>query len=235
MITARSVRFRYPNSEFELNLPQLEIAPTEKIAVVGPSGCGKTTLLNLLAGIVLPDAGQVQIGDCAISSLGDAQRRNFRIDHIGMVFQQFELIEYLSLKDNILLPFHINDSLTLTSEARDRAESLACELGLEGKLHRRPGQLSQGEKQRTAICRALVTQPEVILADEPTGNLDPKNKTIILDLMHSLVEKHQMTLVLVTHDMSLLSRMDRVIDFEDFLSSAMVKPDAMVKPKGDEQ
>lgn len=214
MIAADQLRFRYPKSDFELYLPSLEIAAQEKVAVVGPSGCGKTTLLNLLAGIVLPDEGSVTIEGQTISKLSDAARRDLRIAKIGMVFQQFELIEYLDLKENILLPFHINASLKLDRKVEDRARSLAEEMGLGGKLKRRPDQLSQGEKQRVAICRALITEPKIILADEPTGNLDPKNKNMILDLVHRQTEKQGQTLIVVTHDMSLLDRMDRTIDFE---------------------
>lgn len=216
MISAHDVQFRYPGSEFSLVLPQLEINKAQKVAVVGPSGCGKTTLLNMLCGISVPDQGSVQIGDQTISALSDADRRNFRIARIGMVFQQFELIDYLDLKSNILLPFHINSSLQLNEEVIQRAETLAVEMGLGDKLRRRPSQLSQGEKQRVAICRALVTRPQIMMADEPTGNLDPRNKQIILDLVHSQVAKHDMTLIMVTHDMSLLDRMDRVIDFEEY-------------------
>lgn len=214
MIAADQLRFRYPKSDFELFLPSLEIAAHEKVAVVGPSGCGKTTLLNLLAGIVLPDEGSVTIDGQTISKLPDAARRDLRIAKIGMVFQQFELIEYLDLKENIVLPFHINGSLKLDRQVEDRAKSLAEEMGLGGKLKRRPDQLSQGEKQRVAICRALITEPKIILADEPTGNLDPKNKNMILDLVHRQTEKQGQTLIVVTHDMSLLDRMDRTIDFE---------------------
>ncbi|MEL7497173.1 MAG: ABC transporter ATP-binding protein [Planctomycetota bacterium] len=214
MISAHQLRFRYPRSDFELDLPELEINKNERVAVVGPSGCGKTTLLNLLSGIALPDSGQVTVNGIEISSLSDAARRNFRIANIGMVFQQFELVEYLDLKANILLPFYINQSLKLCRETEQRAESLAQEMGLGNKLKRRPSQLSQGEQQRCAICRALITQPTIILADEPTGNLDPKNKQLILELVHQQVEKHQMTLIVVTHDMSLLDQMDRTIDFE---------------------
>lgn len=214
MIVANDLKFRYPNSDFELDLPSLEIKDNEKVAVVGPSGCGKTTLLNLLAGIELPDQGKVSIEGQPISSMSDARRRDFRIANIGMVFQQFELIEYLDLKSNILLPFHINRSLKLNRDVELRAERLAEELGLGAKLKRRPSQLSQGEKQRCAICRALVTEPKVILADEPTGNLDPRNKDLILDLVLEQTAKHGQTLILVTHDMSLLDRLDRTIDFE---------------------
>ena len=216
MIQLNELRFRYPRSAFQLELPDLKIEQGEKVAVVGPSGCGKTTLLNLIAGINVPDSGSVAINDQVTSRLSDAKRRDFRISQFGMVFQQFELVDYLDLLNNILLPFLINSSLTLDRTVRQRARQLAAEMGLEDKLKRRPDQLSQGEKQRGAICRALVTEPQIVLADEPTGNLDPRNKQVILDLMFQQVEKNQQTLVVVTHDMSILEGMDRVLDFESF-------------------
>lgn len=216
MISAQQLKFRYPRSNFVLDIEDLQIEAGAKVAVVGPSGCGKTTLLNLLAGIELPDQGRVEIDGQCISKLSDSARRNFRIAQIGMVFQQFELIEYLNLKQNILLPFQINTSLKLTKEVEARAVKLAQEMGLGDKLRRRPDQLSQGEKQRCAICRALVVQPKIILADEPTGNLDQANKGVILDLMHDQAKSNGQTLVVVTHDLSILDRMDRTIDFEKF-------------------
>ena len=222
MIQLNELRFRYPKSDFQLAMPQLEVAPGEKIAVVGPSGCGKTTLLNLIAGISLPDSGTVEVEEQTISQMSDAERRNFRIAKIGMVFQQFELVEYLDLKRNILLPFLINASLKLTKQVEQHAEDLAREMGLADKLKRRPSQLSQGEKQRCAICRALVTEPKILLADEPTGNLDPRNKKTILALMDGQVAKHNQTLIVVTHDLSILDGMDRTIDFEQFRSEVAV-------------
>lgn len=216
MIQMEQLNFRYPRSDFELQLPNLKIEPLERIAIVGPSGCGKTTLLNLISGIALPRSGTVLVDGQTISGLADAQRRNFRIANIGMVFQQFELIEYLDVYNNILLPFAINDSLILDSSVRDKAHKLAESMGLKDKLHRRTTQLSQGEKQRVAICRALVTSPKIILADEPTGNLDPKNKSLILELIFEQAKLHEQTLVLVTHDVGILESFDRTIDFEKF-------------------
>lgn len=216
MISISDLKFKYPRSNFSLQVPSLDIQANEKIAFVGPSGCGKTTLLNLIAGISTPRSGTINTADCCVSALSDAERRDFRISKIGMVFQQFELVDYLDLKQNILLPFLINQSLELTKEVEFRAIGLAKEMGLGDKLKRYPKQLSQGEKQRCAICRALVTQPKLILADEPTGNLDPKNKFAIMELMSQQSQRHGQTLVIVTHDMSILDGVDRTLDFEQF-------------------
>ena len=218
MIEIENLRFQYPRSEFELSIQQLNIDAGEKIAIVGPSGSGKTTLLNLIAGIIKPQSGSVSIGQQPISTMDDAARRDFRARQIGMVFQQFELIEYLKTVDNIILPYLINNSLNNRTALRQRATNLAQQVGLGEKLKRHPGRLSQGEQQRVAICRALVTEPRLILADEPTGNLDPKNKTTILNILFDECNKNNQTLVVVTHDMNILDGFDRVIDFEQFIS-----------------
>jgi putative ABC transport system ATP-binding protein len=216
MIEIEQLRFRYPRSDFLLDLEALKIGSCEKVAIVGPSGCGKTTLLNLISGITLPQSGLVKVDGQPISRLSDARRRDFRIANIGMVFQQFELVDYLDVRNNILLPFAINSSLKLSRVIRDDAVRLADSMGLQQKLQRRSGQLSQGEQQRVAICRALITNPKIILADEPTGNLDSKNKGLILKLIFEQAEIHDQTLVVVTHDLGILADFDRVIDFEQF-------------------
>jgi ABC-type lipoprotein export system ATPase subunit len=214
MIQIEDLKFQYPRTEFMLRLPQLVVESGQRVAIVGPSGCGKTTLLNLISGITLPLAGTVTVSGEEVSAMSNASRRNFRIAKIGMVFQQFELVEYLDVLSNILLPFSINSTLSESSETRCRAIELAEAMGLKEKLARRPAQLSQGEQQRVAICRALITEPGIVLADEPTGNLDPDNKLRILELIFQLAETHNQTLIVVTHDMGILSEFDRVIDFE---------------------
>jgi putative ABC transport system ATP-binding protein len=216
MIETKSLRFQYPDSGFHLSIPYFAVEAGEKVAVVGPSGSGKTTLLNLLAGILTPMAGSIKVGETAVSDLKDAGRRDFRIRDIGFVFQDFELLDYLSILDNILHPYRISDALKLTGEVRRRAIFLAEQMGVAGHLKKHPGELSQGEKQRAAICRALLSQPKLILADEATGNLDPENKTRILDLLFAAVDEHGTTLLAVTHDHELLGRFDRVVDFKEF-------------------
>jgi putative ABC transport system ATP-binding protein len=216
MISIQNLQFHYPNSEFTLTVPELVVSSGEEIAIVGPSGSGKTTLLNLLAGILTPGHGKVLVNEVAVNDLDDSARRDFRISNIGFVFQDFELLDYLSILDNILHPYRITGALQLTGEVRQRAISLAEEMGIAGHLKKHPGELSQGEKQRAAICRALLPKPSIILSDEATGNLDPANKTLILDLLFRSVDEHDATLVAVTHDHELLPRFDRVVDFKDF-------------------
>ena len=216
MIHIKSLIFHYPSGEFRLEIPEFTVARGEKMAVIGPSGSGKTTLLNLIAGITTPVNGAIHMGNIKINQLSDAQRRDFRITTIGFVFQDFELLDYLNVMDNILHPYRITSALSLDKDVRARATALAQEMGIGDKLKRAANDLSHGEKQRVAICRALLPRPKLILADEATGNLDPVNKSIILDLLFRSVEAHDATLIAVTHDHELLKRFDRIVDFRDF-------------------
>jgi putative ABC transport system ATP-binding protein len=216
MIAINNLEFSYPTGNFFLHIPAFSVDEHEKLAVIGPSGTGKTTLLNLIAGIIRPSRGSISVDDTAVDQLNDTHRRQFRITHIGFVFQDFELLDYLTVYDNILHPYRITKALHLDPAIRDRARMLAEEMDIGDKLKRRANDLSQGERQRAAICRALLPQPRLILADEATGNLDPENKTRILDLLFRAVEEHDTTLLAVTHDHELLKRFDRVIDFRDF-------------------
>ncbi len=205
-----------------LAIPELVVERGEKVAIIGPNGSGKTTLLNLIAGIITPQGGTITVGDVQVSELSDDARRDFRITNTGFVFQDFQLLDYLNVLDNILHPFRITGALILNKTVRARAEQLAQEMGIADKLKRRPGDLSQGEKQRAAICRALLPHPHVILADEATGNLDPVNKVRILDLLFRSVDEHESTLLAVTHDQGLLDRFDRIIDFQNFYKNQAI-------------
>ncbi len=216
MINIQSLQFRYPDNGFMLDIDAFQVAPGEKVAVIGPSGSGKTTLLNLASGIIEARRGSIAIGDTQIERLSDAQRRDFRINNIGFVFQDFELIEYLNVIDNIIHPYRISQALRLTPSVRQRAVQLAEKIGIGDKLKRYANDLSQGEKQRVAICRALLPEPKLLFADEATGNLDPSNKSRILDLLFDNVAEHGTTLLAVTHDHELLPRFDRVVDFLQF-------------------
>jgi putative ABC transport system ATP-binding protein len=216
VIAIDGLDFAYPGGDFRLRIPHLALGPGERVAVVGPSGTGKTTLLNLVAGIAVPDAGTVRIDDAAISGMADRDRRALRGATIGFVFQDFALLDYLDARENILYPARIVGGRRIDTALRDRAEALAAACGLRGKLDRHPGALSQGEQQRVALCRALILGPRLILADEATGNLDPANKAAILDLLFARVAEAGATLLAVTHDHELLPRFDRVIDFARF-------------------
>ena len=220
MIEIGDLRFSYDEGDFLLEIPQLKVAHGETVAIVGPSGSGKTTLLNLIAGTATPQCGQVTTNGQMISAMHDAARRDFRIENIGLVFQEFELLEYLNVLDNILLPYRINRTLHLGADVRARAEAIAERVGVGDKLFRYTHQLSQGEKQRVAVIRALVVQPPLLLADEPTGSLDPLNKDRVLDILLQYANDNAATLITVTHDHDILHRFQRVIDFKDFYGHA---------------
>lgn len=219
MIEINSLTFAYPSGEFKLDIEKLSVARSEKVAFVGPSGSGKTTLLNLVAGILPPNKGSIKVDNDEISTFNDTARRKYRITNIGFIFQDFGLLDYLDVRDNILHPYRITEALTLNSDVRNRADMLAEEMGIADKLQRHPTDLSHGERQRVAICRALLPGPKLILADEATGNLDPKNKTHILDLLFQSVEDHGATLLAVTHDHELLPHFDKVVNFNELLKT----------------
>jgi putative ABC transport system ATP-binding protein len=215
MIRIQDLEFGYGDDDFRLRIPSLEVAAGSTTALIGPSGSGKTTLLNLIAGIVLPAAGRIETAGHEVTSLGDGERRDFRVTRIGLVFQEFELLAYLNVLDNILLPCRINPSLALGASTRRRAVDLAGQVGLGGKLGRYPDQLSQGERQRVAVCRAALVKPSLVLADEPTGNLDPGNSERVMSLLLDYVEREGATLLTVTHERGLLDRFQRIVDLEE--------------------
>jgi len=215
-VSVEGLAFRYRSGDFRLEVGDLAIARGTSTAIIGPSGSGKTTLLNLVAGIYLPSAGRILVGDTEVSALSDAARRAFRIASIGLVFQEFELLDYLSVLDNILLPYRIAPTLSLDRSVRERAAELASTVGIADKLRRNTRRLSQGERQRVGVCRALLTEPPLILADEPTGNLDPTTKDRVLDILFTFAARAGSTLLTVTHDHGLLDRFDETLDVRDW-------------------
>jgi putative ABC transport system ATP-binding protein len=215
MIEVDNVSFAYRVGGFRIDIPKLGVEAGEKVALIGPSGGGKTTLLHLLAGVLVPSAGRIVVGGTDVAALGSEDRQDYRALRMGMVFQEFELLAYLDVIDNVLLPYRISPVLTLDDEAHERARALAQEVGLDGKQRRYPSHLSQGERQRIAVCRALVTRPAVLLGDEPTGNLDPENRDHIMDTLWRYSDQTKAPLVVVTHDHELLGRFDRTIDVRE--------------------
>ena len=211
-IRVEELRFTYRGGGFRLLIDEMDIPAGSRAAFHGPSGCGKTTALHLIAGILKPESGRIHIGDTQITSLPEARARAFRISNIGFVFQDFALIDYLDVLHNVLYPYFVNPALRLDDHARERAGQLLGELDLGQKTRRMPHQLSQGERQRVAICRALVTQPQLLMADEPTGGLDPNRATAVMDLIDDLVGERGISLLMVTHDRSLFPRFDQTWD-----------------------
>jgi putative ABC transport system ATP-binding protein len=216
MIELSNISFAYSRRGYQLNITSLKIADGETVAITGPSGVGKTTLLHLIAGILPADSGTVVANGDQLSRISDSERRRFRLQNIGMIFQEFELVEYLSVRDNIQLPYRLSGDLTLESSVQKRTETLAHDSGIGDKLDRNVAQMSQGERQRVAICRAVLPNPKLILADEPTGNLDPANTDRVLDLIFHNVAQSGASFVCITHERHYLDRFHRVLDFADF-------------------
>ncbi|MBT3193333.1 MAG: ABC transporter ATP-binding protein [Verrucomicrobia bacterium] len=211
-ISISDLCFGYPGGSFELRIPRLSVTGGRRVAIMGPSGCGKTTLVNLISGISVPGAGRIDVGGDAVSLMSDSARRDFRISNIGFIFQEFELIDYLSVEENILLPYLVNDSIALTRTVREAARSLAESVGLSHLLARSVRKLSQGERQRVAVSRALITKPRLLIADEPTANLDAENARTIMELIGEMLEEQHATFLMITHEHGFLEGFDSVID-----------------------
>jgi len=215
VVKINELNFRYDFGDFQISIDEFKVRANEKLAIVGPSGIGKTTLLNLLAGILTPGKGSIIVADYNIAELGHEDRQDYRALKMGLVFQEFELLEYLSVLDNVLLPFRVSPVLKLNNEVIDNAKKLCSEIGLGDKLNRYPGHLSQGERQRVAVCRALVTNPILLLCDEPTGNLDRVNRDHVIDMLFRYSETKATPLIIVTHDQDLVGRFDMSFDMNE--------------------
>lgn len=218
MITAEKLVFWYPASQIQLEFPKLEVAVGAHCVITGPSGCGKTTWLRLLSGIESAHAGEITINGQQLSLLSNKSIRALRNQDFGFIFQDFRLVEYLSLRDNILL------GVTLGSKCdRDpaiaRLDELATRVGIADLLPRRVINLSRGEMQRVAVCRALIHNPAVIFADEPTANLDPKNRDIIWDLINSEARANDATVLAVSHDTDSIDRFDKVVELNSLMET----------------
>jgi putative ABC transport system ATP-binding protein len=189
----------------------IDIDAGSSVAITGPSGCGKSTLLSLIGGLDVPSAGQVRLGPTHLSELGERERARVRQEQLGLVFQSDNLFPFLTAAENVGL------QLALTSREVDgtRAVDLLTRLGLASHVDKLPDQLSGGQRQRVAVARALVHEPSVILADEPTGSLDPDNATAILELLLEFQKERSATLVMVTHDHGVAARLDRTIAMRD--------------------
>jgi putative ABC transport system ATP-binding protein len=181
----------------------------ERVAILGPSGSGKSTLLNLISGTDLPDAGSVRVGGVDVTALSERERTLFRRDHVGFVFQFFNLLPTLTVFENLLLPLELTG--TRDAEGEARARGLLERVGLAARADTFPDRLSGGEQQRIALARALVHRPGLLLADEPTGNLDQALADSVGELLEELAASQGTTLVVVTHSRELAARMDRTL------------------------
>jgi putative ABC transport system ATP-binding protein len=205
--------YREPNGNVlpVLDVPEFNVDTAEQMVLVGRSGSGKTTLLNIIGGIIRPDAGAVEVAGENLAPLSESARDRFRAKNIGYVFQTFNLLAGFSALENVLL------GMTFTGRAVDpsRAKSLLDRVGLASRLEHRPHKLSVGEQQRVAVARALANQPKLLLADEPTANVDPGHQQQIIDLIRHSCHEEGVSLVLVTHAMEVAKQFDRVVRLED--------------------
>tara|TARA_R110002096_G_scaffold163266_4_gene330690 strand:+ start:853 stop:1536 length:684 start_codon:yes stop_codon:yes gene_type:complete len=206
--------FREGTSTLEvLHGVNLLVPPAERVAIIGASGSGKTTLLQIMGGLDEPTRGEVYVNGEPMHGTDEATKGDLRNRNIGFVYQFHHLLPEFSAEENVAMPLMIRGELRATAVAQ--ARDLLARVGLAERLHHKPGELSGGERQRAAVARALITRPRLVLADEPTGNLDSGNGEQVLQLMLELNQELKTSLIIVTHDHSIASRMDRILVLED--------------------
>ena len=193
----------------------LNVKKGESIAIIGPSGSGKSTLLNIIGTLDVPNSGIVKLNGAEINELNDNQLAEIRNKHIGFIFQMHHLLPQLSLIENVLVPVVPQKDKTIKKAAYNRAIDLLNSVGLANDIHKHPGQLSGGESQRATVVRALINEPELILADEPTGSLDKKSAEQMGELLTEINKKHQVAMIVVTHSQELANKMDVVYEMLD--------------------
>lgn len=208
-----------------LNSLDVSVEEGEFVAIMGASGSGKSTLLHVLAGLTGIDAGSITIGGSDIMAMNESARTRFRRQHMGIVFQSFNLVPVLSAIENVALPLTL-DGVSVP-EAHKKAEGLLAEVGLSGRALHKPDQLSGGEQQRVALARGLVNDPTLVLADEPTGNLDSRSQETVCKLLKKLHEQHQRSLVVVTHEIEVACWAQRVVILRDGQVAADLKGEAI--------
>jgi putative ABC transport system ATP-binding protein len=217
VLVCDGLRFSWDAKGRALTLPDFEVAAGERVFVCGPSGSGKSTLLGLIAGVMKPTAGSVEALGQSLSTLGSSRRDRFRADHIGYVFQQFNLLPYLGVVENVLLSCIFSKRRAKRASAvypiRTEAARLLLALGLDAELleRRTVGELSVGQQQRVAVARALIGAPELIIADEPTSALDTQTRDAFVSLLLAECARHRIGLVFVSHDMALTHHFDRTV------------------------
>ena len=223
-VDIRALRFAWPGMQNPLlEVEEFFVRPGEKVFIKGTSGCGKTTLLNLIGGILKPQTGAVHVLGVDLCKLSERERDTFRSDHMGMIFQMFNLIPYLSVAENVVLPCHFSskrkervlEKFSSVHKAMERLMEM-LQLSLADLAKRKASELSVGQQQRVAIARALIGTPEIVIADEPTSSLDEENRHSFLQLLFEECDLSAATLLFVSHDGSLAKYFDRCLDLRDF-------------------
>jgi len=212
MLTAKNLHKSYGNLEVLKGI-EVDIQQGEIVSIVGASGAGKSTLLHILGTLDFPDRGTVKLGEQSLFELSAKELSSFRNQQIGFVFQFHNLLPEFTAHENVCLPGFIGNRNE--SEVRDQAEELLNYLGMSDRLNHKPSQLSGGEQQRTAVARALINSPSIILADEPSGNLDSKNAHELHQLFFDLRSKYRQTFIVVTHNVELAKMTDRILEIKD--------------------
>ena len=219
MLKISNLRKTFKNADGEvsdiINIPNFSLAENFQLAVSGKSGSGKSTFLNLIAGIISQDSGEIFFNDEKISSLSESKRDAFRSKNIGYVFQTFNLLQGFTAIENVMLGMMFANNLD-----RKKAEALLNKVGLAKKINNKPSELSVGEQQRVAIARAVANSPKLILADEPTANLDAKNGELAIDLIKNICEENKISLLLVSHETDIINKFENKINFEDINKAA---------------
>ena len=220
IVKIESLRFQWSkNNNFKIFVPKLEVGRGKKVLFLGESGSGKTTLLSLICGFLEPLSGSISINDKIISDLTSTNKDAYRSDNIGIIFQQFNLLPYANVIDNIVLPLYFSKQRSKKVENKINAAMNLCDqLRLpESILNQKASNLSVGQQQRVAVARALIGSPSIIVADEPTSSLDTEAQELFLDLMFDQISKNSSTLLMVSHDKSLTNYFDQVIDINEVL------------------
>lgn len=216
-LSITDLAFAYPGDAFRLSVPELKVDAGCTLALAGASGGGKTTLLRLITGLLPPARGQVWLDGQDLTAMSVESLRAFRLRHIGLVFQDFALLDYLTVEENVLLP-HQFDRETL-AKARENLPSMLERMQIDSYRGKLVSQLSQGERQRVAIARSLVHEPKFLFADEPTASLDPSRTGVVVDMLIDDARRRKSTLVVVTHDQDILPRFDATRRIDSFTSS----------------
>lgn len=213
MLELKSLKKSYNQSSSNVEIFQdlnFHVEKSQKVAIMGKSGSGKSTLLSLISGIIKPDSGDISLNGVLYKDLQENQINDFRATNIGFIFQNFHLVSYLNALENVMLPGKVCG----IKNPKEKAIELLKSVGLEHRLNHLPSELSGGEKQRVAIARALIHKPKIILADEPSGNLDEETGIAVMDKLFELIEKNNTTLILVTHSKDVALRCEKIYELK---------------------